>query len=179
MGSGWVSCSSSSKRCVGSSSPGWVDRPPLIDNRTICRPSCRTLLDWVSFSHCSTVRWLTNSQRMTLPVPTQQLAGASQRWTQALLQMHCTPSPFPISSASVTCCWLHVSRQRGNVGERVSVIWYLTAESPAAGDRPTNHPHWLLPAQWPSNVAWPTILHWVAALIAISCWLRHDLRSLR
>ena len=117
-----------------------VDRPPLTDNRTICRPSCHPLLGWVSVSHCSTVRWLTNSQRMTLPVPTQQLAGASQRWTQAVLQMHCTRSPFPVSLASVTCCWLHVSTQRGNVGERASVIWHLTAESPAAGDRPTDQP---------------------------------------
>ena len=33
----------------------WVDRPPLIDNRTICCPSCHPLLDWVSVSHCSTL----------------------------------------------------------------------------------------------------------------------------
>jgi len=32
-----------------------ADQPPLIDNRTICCPSCCHLLDWVSGSHCSTL----------------------------------------------------------------------------------------------------------------------------
>ena len=52
-------------------------------------------------------------------------------------------------------------------------MWYLTAVTcTRRPDRLTNHPHWLMPAQW------PTVLHWVTALIAISCWLRHDHRSL-
>ena len=52
--------------------------------------------------------------------------------------------------------------------------------SPTCTGRPTNHPHWLLPAQLPTNVAWFTMPHWVAALIVIGCWLpvRHDHRSL-
>ena len=32
-----------------------VDRPPLIDSRTICCRSCHPLLGWVSVSHCSTL----------------------------------------------------------------------------------------------------------------------------
>jgi len=36
----------------------------------------------------------------------------------------------------------------------------------ALGDRPSIHTD--LPAHWPTNVAWPTMLHWVAALIDIS-----------
>jgi len=137
MGSGWVSCSSSSssKRWVESSSPGWVDRPPLIDNRTICRPSCRTLLDWVSFSHCSTVRWQIPRGWHCQCQHNSLLARANAERKQCF---KCTPSPFPISWASVTCCWLHVSRQRGNVG--ASICNLIPNCRVKCSGRPTDRP---------------------------------------
>jgi len=59
-----------------------------------------------------------------------------------------------------------IRRERGREqrGKRVSVVWQLSAESQLRPPALTDHsstPHWLLPAQCPTNVAWPTVLHWV------------------
>jgi len=140
----WVSCSSSTI-CIG-----WL---PLIDNRNIRRlPSCCPLVEWLLD------KFLEDNTAMSLLVRANAECKQCFQWN---------PAPSLISVCHLLLV-IPVSDQklRENMCKRrrVSVMWYLTAETlsfPTSTEWPTVHPHWCPTdcAKWPTKVAWSTMLH--------------------